>query len=545
MQTVANVGDILAGKYRVDRVLGIGGMGMVVAATHLDLDQKVALKFMLADAASAPDMLDRFMREARAVVKLRSEHVCRVLDVGRLESGAPYIVMELMEGVDLARLLTEQGRLPTPIVVDYVMQATAGVAEAHAHEIVHRDLKPSNLFVTTTNDGLPLVKVLDFGISKSPIGGATRTAEVMGSPGFMAPEQMVSSKAVDARADLWSLGVILYVALAQRMPWDQESLPALCMSVMSDPPPPLPETIPAGLRAVVQRCLEKDRDARYADVGQLATALAPFASPASAQLTPRIVNVLRHTSSNVAGAGVSSQVASVAGPALAKPHALGGAIAPTELPPAGKPPGLNALAPLSFAPPSTFTAGAAELNVPREPRRRRRWLLAGVSAVVLAGAIVVITALQGDDTTAQSTTTAPTHSPAPSDVSPGSSAPAATPSAAAASATPNATPAASAMPAPPSPPASVTTASPAPASASAASPAPAPTSVPTAPTSPPARRPHSSPTTTTHAAATRPAAAPTAPATPPTATTSSPPPTPPPAAATPPDWTHMTHDRQR
>ncbi len=226
MTMMANVGDVLAGKYRVDKVLGVGGMGMVVAATHLELHQKVALKFMLPAALASEEATDRFLREARAAVQLRGEHVCRVLDVGRLDGGAPYIVMEYLAGHDLETTIKDYGPLATADAVDYMLQAIEGVAEAHANQIVHRDLKPANLFVTTDNDGTPLVKVLDFGISKSGLGGVqTKTGDIMGSPAYMAPEQMASSKDVDPRADQWALGVILYQTLCNKVPFQATRCP--------------------------------------------------------------------------------------------------------------------------------------------------------------------------------------------------------------------------------------------------------------------------------------------------------------------------------
>src|SRR5579864_8602341 len=164
------IGDVLAGKYRVDRILGVGGMGIVVAATHLQLDQKVALKFMLPEALKLPALVERFAREARAAVRLKSDHVARVLDVGTLDTGSPYMVMEYLEGSDLGSLVERQGPMPVAMAVDCVLQACDAVAEAHALGIVHRDLKPRNLFMTTRNDGRALVKVLDFGISKHKAG---------------------------------------------------------------------------------------------------------------------------------------------------------------------------------------------------------------------------------------------------------------------------------------------------------------------------------------------------------------------------------------
>jgi len=209
-------GDVVAGKYRVDRPLGAGGMGVVVAATHVELDRPVAIKVLLSGAAKDPDVVARFSREARAAAKIRSEHVARVLDVGLLPSGLPFMVMEYLEGEDLAWRLTQQACLPLPEIAQYVLEACEALAEAHAAGIIHRDLKPANLFLATRPDRSRIVKLLDFGISKSPVGAAgavTSTQAVMGSPVYMSPEQLVSAKNVDARSDVWSLGVVLYEAV--------------------------------------------------------------------------------------------------------------------------------------------------------------------------------------------------------------------------------------------------------------------------------------------------------------------------------------------
>src|SRR5829696_2386345 len=204
-------GDILAGKYRVERILGAGNMGVVVAATNIALEQLVALKFMLPGKAPNPQQHERFLREARAAARLRSQHVAHVLDMGTLENGAPYTVMEFLEGQDLAAVLAERGPLPVEEAVEYVLQVCEAVGEAHAAGIVHRDLKPANLFLTGDVSGSPCVKVLDFGISK--LSGAltlTQEKQAFGSPLYMSPEQMNAFKLVDARGDIWALGVILY-----------------------------------------------------------------------------------------------------------------------------------------------------------------------------------------------------------------------------------------------------------------------------------------------------------------------------------------------
>src|ERR1700722_2251218 len=193
-------GEGLAGKYRIERVLGAGGMGGVVAAHHIQLDQRVALKFLVPEALLNPESVARFAREARAAVKIKSEHVARVTDVGQLESGAPYMVMEYLDGSDLSTWLQERGRLPVDQAVDFILQACEALADAHALGIVHRDLKPANLFCIRRSDGQPSIKVLDFGISKvtdasgSASASVTRTAALMGSPLYMSPEQMLSSK---------------------------------------------------------------------------------------------------------------------------------------------------------------------------------------------------------------------------------------------------------------------------------------------------------------------------------------------------------------
>jgi serine/threonine protein kinase len=277
-------GQVLDGKFRVDRVLGEGGMGVVVAATHIALGQKVAIKFMLPRALASADNVARFEREARAVVRLRSEHVARVSDVGRLQTGAPYIVMEFLEGYDLDQLLESKGALPIETAVDYLLQACEAIAEAHSLGIVHRDLKPTNLFLTTRVTGKPLIKVLDFGISKSNTAddlSLTSTSQIMGSPNYMSPEQLRSARNVDARTDIWALGAILYELLTRQVPFVADSVTQLTAMVVTEAPRPILELrpeIPAPLAAAVMKCLEKRRDDRFQSVSEFGRALAPFAS---------------------------------------------------------------------------------------------------------------------------------------------------------------------------------------------------------------------------------------------------------------------------
>jgi serine/threonine-protein kinase len=305
-------GDVLSGKFRVERVLGVGGMGVVVAATHLQLGQLVALKFMLKQALQYPDNIARFEREARAAVRLRSDHVAKVVDVGRLDGddgvaggGPPYMVMEFLDGEDLDVFMREKGPLPVQLAVDFLLQACEAIAEAHALGIVHRDLKPKNLFLTHRLNGEPLVKVLDFGVSKIVGQGdelsLTATTQVLGSPSYMSPEQLRASRDVDQRTDIWALGAILYELLTGTVPFPAHTLTQLTAMVISDPPRPIESLrtdLPPELRAIILRCLEKKVDDRYQSVSDLALVLAQFASPSSSSLATHRVSGGLGTSSS-------------------------------------------------------------------------------------------------------------------------------------------------------------------------------------------------------------------------------------------------------
>jgi serine/threonine-protein kinase len=317
-------GTVLAGKYRVERLLGKGGMGWVVVATHLQLEQRVALKFMNAEHASDhPDSVARFIREARAAARIQSEYVARVSDVGTLENGSPYLVMEYLEGRDMEALIRSREKLPLSQLVGYVLEACEGLAEAHAAGIVHRDLKPANIFLARRTDGSVRAKLLDFGISKltampgsGPEVGMTSTQALMGSPLYMSPEQLRSSKNVDRRTDIWSMGVILYECLTGTSPFEAETLPEVCARIMAEPAPP-PKGVPRGLDLVVMKCLEKDAAKRFADTGALATALAPFGGFEARAHAERIVRVARSSNPSLAGIGPNSSGEMPALPATA------------------------------------------------------------------------------------------------------------------------------------------------------------------------------------------------------------------------------------
>jgi serine/threonine-protein kinase len=271
---------VLLDKYRVERVIGQGGMALVVAATHLTLREPVAIKLLLPEMAQNPTVVQRFLREAKAAVRLKGEHSVRVLDVGTMPDGSPFMVMELLVGIDLAEVTKERTRLPATDAVDLLLQACEALAEAHAAGIVHRDIKPSNLFITRRPDGTPLLKVLDFGISKvafdTEVSDLTMDS-IVGTPSYMSPEQLRGSPEVDARADVWSLGIVLYRLLAGARPFKADTLAALAIQAATEPTPPLPMPYPPNLDYIVYRCLEKDPLRRYQSVAELAFALAPFA----------------------------------------------------------------------------------------------------------------------------------------------------------------------------------------------------------------------------------------------------------------------------
>jgi serine/threonine-protein kinase len=293
-------GTILAGKYRVERVLGQGAMGVVVEARHIALDERVALKFLLPEHATHPEASARFLREARSAAKIKSEHVARISDVGTLETGAPYLVMDLLEGRDLAGTLEKTGVLAIPDAVDYVIQGCEALAEAHGYGIVHRDLKPANLFLSKRPDGSPIVKVLDFGIAKSrdssgdAVDDLTNPTAAVRSALYMSPEQMDPSRPVDHRTDVYALGISLYELLAGKQPFYADTLPQLRAAILTGTPQPIREhrpDVPEALAAVIERAYARDAADRHPSVAELVVALAPWAPPRSAPVIERIARM--------------------------------------------------------------------------------------------------------------------------------------------------------------------------------------------------------------------------------------------------------------
>jgi serine/threonine-protein kinase len=294
MTTHFAAGTVLGRKYRIDGLIAEGGMGIVYRGWHVVLEQVIAIKVLRPEHARQPLGVARFLNEARSMAQLRGIHAARVLDIGHMDGGSPYMVLEYLDGRDLRAVLDEDGPLPLERAIGYLLQACEGLAEAHGLGMVHRDLKPENLFVARLPGHTEVVKLIDFGISKR-VATDTLQGQSLGSPEYMAPEQMGFPDRVDARADVWSLGILLFELLTGTTPFAADSLTQVCHRVLCQAPTSLRSLrgdLPRELENVLAHCLSKPVDERFANVQELAEALAPFASEPGVESARRVRRIL-------------------------------------------------------------------------------------------------------------------------------------------------------------------------------------------------------------------------------------------------------------
>jgi len=382
------IGGVVADKYRIDSLLGEGGMGFVFEAQHLQLGHRVALKVLHSSGMADREVTERFLREGRALARLQGEHIARVSDVGTLPTGEPYLVMEFLEGRDLARELAARGPLPLAETVDLLAQACEALAEAHVRGIVHRDLKPANLFLAHKLDGEPCVKVLDFGISKvasaddAPEENITITSTLVGTPKYMSPEQIQDSRSVDLRTDIWGLGTILYELLTQQRPFAAPTLALVCVKVLHDEvpaPSTLRSDLPPGLDAVVARCLKKDPAERWANVRELVEALAPFGPPSVRASAGRIQRILAARGSARFGADSSGSLPGVPATPVSAPRLVDSGPGATATPSSIRVDKETA----------TLTAATFHEATIKKPSRRA-WIAGAAGAAFVVGGVIVV-----------------------------------------------------------------------------------------------------------------------------------------------------------
>jgi len=291
--------QLIEDNYALERVIGCGDSGIVIAARHARLGLRVALKFLRPDKPRTPEVIKRFVREGQITARIQNAHVTRVLDIGRLPDAEPFLVLEYLQGCDLAALLNGRGPLVSADAVEYVRQACAGVASAHAVGVIHRDLKPSNLFLTMAPNGTPLVKILDFGIAEqnSSSGEPTVNPTELGSAPVVAPEQLRAEGRVDVKSDVWALGATLFTLLSGRPPFARSYASETYLAILSGRIPDLTALRPdieRPLAAVVERCLAADPEQRFGSAAELAAALSPFAKQSPPASSRRPIRARTH-----------------------------------------------------------------------------------------------------------------------------------------------------------------------------------------------------------------------------------------------------------
>ena len=375
-------GDIVAGRYEIDGLAGDGGMAVVFSARHVHLNERFAVKVLRPAYAANPNIVSRFLQEARAAAQLRSDYVCRVFDVG-IHQDMPYIVMELLEGEDLRDYLYRVQSASAEEAVEFIIQACEGLAEAHAAGLVHRDIKPENLFLTVRRDGWRTVKLLDFGISKlidpetlnTTLRRHVDTKDLLGTPHYMAPECIRSSKDAGPMSDIWAMGVVLYELLSGKLPFPGTTVTEISASILETEPESLlainPE-LPPELVELVHWCLAKQPELRVTSASELAVQLLPFAPRRSRAVVERVQSLAK----------AQGEV--------------------FDIPPSGFPPPMDA--PTSVLNPVASTP--ASTPEPRSTASIIWWAVSAVLAFAIAGTITYLSVKRGDSKTAVPVSTA-------------------------------------------------------------------------------------------------------------------------------------------
>lgn len=399
------IGEEIAGRYAIERAIAEGGMGLVFAARHADLDELVAIKFLKPEFARQPEIIGRFAREAKACTKIKSEYVAKVLDVGVNPTRGPYIVMEYLEGEDLSELLARDGKLPPERAVELILQCCEALAQAHALGIIHRDIKPENLFVVKNESAVPTLKVLDFGVSKTALTGkifgnelsVAKTQSLLGTPLYMSPEQLRGKIDIDPDSEVWAVGAVLYELVTGEAPFTGNTVTEVCASVLETiPRPPIeraPQVMPE-LQAVIMKCLEKTPTNRYKTIAELAVALQPFGPKRSRMAVERAIEAAK------AAGQVASTLTSV--PSMAPPSAPSSTKTPFPLA-------------------NTLGGAGAPSFAPAQQNRTKQFLIGG-AVVLLLGVAGISFAMRGSTPSTPppaaaaavpTATEAPTNTPAP------------------------------------------------------------------------------------------------------------------------------------
>lgn len=412
-------GDLIDGKFRVEELVGMGGMSCVLRARHVALDETVALKCLSPEWLDNASVVDRFSREARAAVKIKSPHVARVYDVGRLPIGIPYMVMELLHGEDMGKLADRRELVNLRECVGWMLEACEGLAEAHALGIAHLDVKPENLFIVRRKDGRGVIKLLDFGISKQLLtsGGSEPVQDanegLVGTPMYMSPEQVRAQHSIDHRTDIWSLGAVFYEMLTGFPPFGGNSLAEVCTAILEATPAPpslYSSDVPDELSRIVLRCLEKEPEQRFPSMAELASALLPFAPPHHHAQVDRIIGTLR-------AAGLT-RMAPASLPPMARPTR-------DSLPRVTDHPTLlesSGIVQRSQHAPATTASGTGAgvqlaSQVPDRKKQRSRGLIALVAVLVAAGAsALALSRMPSGESAARPVQSAPAPVPPRSDV---------------------------------------------------------------------------------------------------------------------------------